>query len=273
MSEKLLFLTILFVTIFFRKISSECKLRSDNDLWTEEEKKLLRRLDPLKEKVFQTENVNEKDKSTYIYKVGICKEVNAEKYPSSGAIQIVKGSLNSTYNLGLINYTEIMGGSVWISLLYHNGSNYTDNCMRQPRLTDIMIICDESAVTERFRFVEERKETDKELCFYQFELITATICPKKEDVLSFGSVFCIIFFSSTGLYFLFGLLYRRIVVGAKGLEQIPNYSFWQDFGNLQADGCDFLCRCGSRHQSQAYRGIDDCLDREEEERDDQLLTM
>jgi hypothetical protein len=29
-------------------------------------------------------------------------------------------------------------------------------------------------------------------------------------------------------------LYQRLVLGAKGKEQIPNYSFWQDFGNLQA---------------------------------------
>jgi hypothetical protein len=36
------------------------------------------------------------------------------------------------------------------------------------------------------------------------------------------------------LYGLLGFLYQRLVLGAKGKEQIPNYSFWQDFGNLQA---------------------------------------
>lgn len=33
---------------------------------------------------------------------------------------------------------------------------------------------------------------------------------------------------------LLGFLYQRYVAGAKGLEQIPNYDFWRDFGSLQA---------------------------------------
>ena len=36
------------------------------------------------------------------------------------------------------------------------------------------------------------------------------------------------------VYLIGGAIYQRLVVGAKGMEQIPNYSFWQDFGNLQA---------------------------------------
>ncbi|XP_067144133.1 cation-dependent mannose-6-phosphate receptor-like isoform X2 [Centruroides vittatus] len=231
-AETLLFLSILFVPNLLNLASSECRLRGNNTKWTEVEKQLLQRLEPLKEKVHTTEYVNEKDKASYIYKVGICKGVSSQD-PMSGAIQITKDN-DTIYSLGLINNTEVMGGSVWISLQYYGGNNYIAHCTHKPRLTDIMIICDESATTDEFRFVEERREFDKELCFYQFELKTAKICPKKEDVLSFGSIFCIIFFSSTGLYFLFGLLYHRIVVGAKGLEQIPNYSFWQDFGNLQA---------------------------------------
>lgn len=38
------------------------------------------------------------------------------------------------------------------------------------------------------------------------------------------------------------------------------------------DGCDYICRCGPRQESQAYRGIDDHL-KMEDERDDQLLNM
>ena len=36
------------------------------------------------------------------------------------------------------------------------------------------------------------------------------------------------------VYLLLGFLYQRFVVGAKGLEQIPNYTFWTNFGSLQA---------------------------------------
>ena len=31
-----------------------------------------------------------------------------------------------------------------------------------------------------------------------------------------------------------GFLYLRFVVGAKGYEQIPFYSYYQEFGNLEA---------------------------------------
>ena len=36
------------------------------------------------------------------------------------------------------------------------------------------------------------------------------------------------------LYLIGGVLYMRIVRKSKGLNQIPNYDFWRDFGALQA---------------------------------------
>ena len=36
------------------------------------------------------------------------------------------------------------------------------------------------------------------------------------------------------IYLILGFLYQRFIVGAKGMEQIPNYKFWRDFGSLQA---------------------------------------
>ena len=48
------------------------------------------------------------------------------------------------------------------------------------------------------------------------------------------SFFLFSFFSLAIVYFIGGFLYKRFVLGAKGLEQIPNYKFWEDFGNLQA---------------------------------------
>ena len=35
-------------------------------------------------------------------------------------------------------------------------------------------------------------------------------------------------------YLGFGFLYQRFVRGAKGVEQMPNYTFWRAFGNLAA---------------------------------------
>ena len=49
---------------------------------------------------------------------------------------------------------------------------------------------------------------------------------------------CVVFFYRLivvgTVYLLLGFLYQRYIAGAKGLEQIPNYDFWRDFGSLQA---------------------------------------
>jgi hypothetical protein len=42
------------------------------------------------------------------------------------------------------------------------------------------------------------------------------------------------FLTSFGVYFLIGVAYRRLIGGAKGLEQIPHHNFWKKLGNLQA---------------------------------------
>ena len=39
-----------------------------------------------------------------------------------------------------------------------------------------------------------------------------------------------------------GCIYKRLVVGAKGWEQVPCISLYREFGNLTADGCDYVCR-------------------------------
>lgn len=41
-------------------------------------------------------------------------------------------------------------------------------------------------------------------------------------------------FSLLAVYLVGGFLYQRVIVGAKGVEQFPNYAFWVEFGNLAA---------------------------------------
>jgi len=45
---------------------------------------------------------------------------------------------------------------------------------------------------------------------------------------------CYSFLTSLGIYFLIGVAYKRMILGAKGLEQIPHQKFWKELGNLQA---------------------------------------
>uniref|UniRef100_A0A2I3THT6 Mannose-6-phosphate receptor, cation dependent n=2 Tax=Pan TaxID=9596 RepID=A0A2I3THT6_PANTR len=93
-------------------------------------------------------------------------------------------------------------------------------------------------------------------------------------ILKYRSLSLYRFASLVAVYVVGGFLYQRLVVGAKGMEQFPHLAFWQDLGNLVADGCDFVCRSKPRNVPAAYRGVgDDQLGEESEERDDHLLPM
>uniref|UniRef100_A0A3B3QCC0 Mannose-6-phosphate receptor (cation dependent) n=1 Tax=Paramormyrops kingsleyae TaxID=1676925 RepID=A0A3B3QCC0_9TELE len=118
----------------------------------------------------------------------------------------------------------------------------------------------------------EERERVKD-CFYLFELDSSAVCPPVSSKLSLGSI--LLGFSCLAVYMIGGFLYQRLVVGAKGMEQFPNISFWQEIGNLSADGCDFVCRSrGSREEPPTYRGVaTEPLGEESEERDDHLLPM
>ncbi|NP_001401256.1 cation-dependent mannose-6-phosphate receptor isoform 6 [Homo sapiens] len=111
-------------------------------------------------------------------------------------------------------------------------------------------------------------------CFYLFEMDSSLACSPEISHLSVGSILLVTFASLVAVYVVGGFLYQRLVVGAKGMEQFPHLAFWQDLGNLVADGCDFVCRSKPRNVPAAYRGVgDDQLGEESEERDDHLLPM
>ncbi|CAG2214152.1 M6PR [Mytilus edulis] len=187
--------------------------------------------------------------------------------------------------------TIVTGGSKtgadWVILEYLDGQKYGTHCGKEPRKARIMITCDSSVKSgeETVKIFEE--ETDKSQdCYYLFEISSPDICIKVPPItislsvgsilviiLSVGSILVIIFIVVVCLYILLGFLYNRLVLGAKGKEQIPNYSFWQDFGNLQADGCNYICRTGIRSESKPYKGLGDDQLQEEDDRDDHLLPM
>lgn len=62
---------------------------------------------------------------------------------------------------------------------------------------------------------------------------------------SIGFILVVSFCSIVAAYLLVGVAYKHFVVGATGLEKLPNYDLWRNFGELQADGCDFVCRTGN----------------------------
>ena len=82
-------------------------------------------------------------------------------------------------------------------------------------------------LTSRYSPVNIRKQVSLVLSLSSFGCFQLS--------LSWLVFFCAYRFVSVGsVYLLVGFLYSRFVLGAKGIDQIPNYEFWKDFGNLQA---------------------------------------
>ncbi|KAM4608151.1 cation-dependent mannose-6-phosphate receptor isoform 2-T2 [Discoglossus pictus] len=166
-----------------------------------------------------------------------------------------------------------MNGSNWIMMIYRGGEHYDTHCGKEERKAMIMILCNKNTLADGFSIIGEERNKSKE-CFYLFEMGSSVACAPEEHHLSVGSVLLIVFAVLVAVYIIGGFLYQRFVVGAKGMEQFPNITMWQELGNLVADGCDFVCRSKPRSAETAYRGVgDDQLGEEPEERDDHLLPM
>ncbi|XP_045161590.2 cation-dependent mannose-6-phosphate receptor-like [Mercenaria mercenaria] len=203
----------------------------------------------------------------YSYDIGICSPaVDTEDTDKDiGVLQVNKTDPSQTKIVGRISSADIMSGPDWVILEYNKGDTYGSHCRGEDgntpeqRRARIMFICDMSAPDEVATVLEEQNnKTDA--CYYLFEINTAAVCKKQPLItvgLSVGSILLIVFFCVAAVYLLAGCLYNRFVMHAKGMEQIPNLSFWEDFGNLEADGCDLVCRSRKSRQPRTYKGIGD----------------
>ncbi|XP_063150633.1 cation-dependent mannose-6-phosphate receptor [Candoia aspera] len=252
-----------------------CDLLGEQGQESSKELALLNRLEPLVNQSFETESKT--GDGHYIYKFRICREVFSNM-TNSGLVQIDKAD-NRQKVIGRINATHLANGTRWIMLVYQGGDPYGNHCMQEGRKALIMIICNRTTLATGFTMVAEEREKIKQ-CSYVFELESRLACPPEElhqnvrPHLSIGSILLITFSSLIAVYIIGGFLYQRLVVGAKGMEQFPHFAFWQDLGNLVADGCDFMCRSKPQNVPAAYRGVgDDQLGEESEEQDDHLLPM
>ncbi|XP_048882271.1 cation-dependent mannose-6-phosphate receptor [Brienomyrus brachyistius] len=246
--------------------TSNCKLDSVSKN-SQAEKEALGRLEPLTNRNF---TVNTGGDEAYTYQFRVCGD--AGEIPEGGVVQRDKEGKETV--VGRYNVTEAIGGSDWVMLIYKNGSSYDRHCSSEGRKAIIMISCKPGVLAGDLAIILEERQREKN-CFYLFELDSSAVCPPVSSKLSLGSILLIIGFTCLAVYLIGGFLYQRLVVGAKGMEQFPNYSFWQEIGNLTADGCDFVCRSrGSREEPPTCQGVaTEPLGEESEERDDQLLPM
>ncbi|KAI4877332.1 hypothetical protein NFI96_017310 [Prochilodus magdalenae] len=243
--------------------TKKCKLSTDN----EREKKAISLLEPLTNKNF-TVNITTEG-NIYKYTVRVCDDADGVQ----GAAVVQRDKDGKTVRIGNYNDTEAIAGSDWVMLIYRGGEKYDSHCSKEERKAIIMVSCNKSLNGEQLSVIQE--ERDRQLnCFYLFELDSSALCPVVQSKLSPGSILLIVGFSCLAVYLIGGFLYQRLVVGAKGVEQFPNYAFWSEIGNLSADGCDFVCRSrGNKEEPPTYRGVGTEPLEEPEERDDRLLPM
>ncbi|XP_049439662.1 cation-dependent mannose-6-phosphate receptor [Epinephelus fuscoguttatus] len=244
--------------------TKNCKLLS------EAERNVLNRLEPLAHRNFTAEIKNGSESYTYVFQ--LCGD--AAGVPKAGVVQFENQKTESKPTvIGLYGATEAIGGSDWVMLIYRDGDNYDQHCSKEKRKAMVMISCDRKTDAGQMKVVREDRDRLQD-CFYLFELDSSAVCPALESHISTGSIILIIGFCLLAVYLIGGFLYQRLIVGAKGMEQFPNYAFWVEFGNLTADGCDFVCRSRNREEAPAYRGVaSEPLEEEPEERDDHLLPM
>ncbi|XP_046884811.1 cation-dependent mannose-6-phosphate receptor [Hypomesus transpacificus] len=245
--------------------TKNCKLFSESKT----ERKVLTLLEPLTGKNFSVDTQDGQDTYSYIFQV--CGDAGGSK--GAGVIQKKKDGGKESV-VGRYTATQAIGGSDWVMLIYRNGSHYDSHCSAEQRKAIIMISCNRKVQMGDLSVVLEDREREHD-CFYLFELDSSAVCPALSSQLSAGSIILIIGVCLLAVYLIGGFLYQRLVVGAKGMDQFPNYAFWLEVGNLTADGCDFVCRSrGNREQPPTYRGVaTEPLEEEPEERDDHLLPM
>lgn len=209
----------------------------------------------------------------YYYTVGICVALNDA---GCSVLQISKTDPKNKRCVGRTGSNQVArtDDGAWIELTYTDGDNYTSHCNNEDRKSRVVFLCDPFVSGKGdLDFLEENRSSD--LCYYLFSIVGSGVCGLGY---SWGDVVLIIVASSLGLWLLFmilGCLYKRCVLGARGWEQLPLMRFYQEFGNLQADGCDFVCRTtprSPRGYKQANQFAAD-VSESEEEKDDNLLPM
>ncbi|XP_043117372.1 cation-dependent mannose-6-phosphate receptor [Puntigrus tetrazona] len=255
-------LFVLLAVVQAEFLTDKCNLTSHSVF----EQNTLHLLEPLTNQNFTAKSQDEE----YSYIFQVCGDADGIK--GAGLVQKEKSS-GKMVRIGSYTKTQAVKGGDWVMLFYEGGDKYDSHCSQEPRRAMIMISC--STSTKNVFSVKIEDNQKNRGCYYLFQLDSNAVCPVIQSKLSAGSIILIIIFCCLAVYLTGGFLYQRLVVGAKGVEQFPNYAFWSEIGNLSADGCDFVCRSrGNREEAPTYRGVaTEPLGEEPEERDDHLLPM
>lgn len=204
------------------------------------------RLKPFCGKRFSTTDIHEHDGSKYTYHVGICSNYT-KNYDS--ALQV--DDKKETHVIGRLNNTDFTVAGKVLLLEYHDGDKYRSHCGNGTRNTLIVMYCDPNEYEGKFSFVDENKDLTKD-CQYVFILAHKDVCSDEAYSLSAGAIVLLVVFPVMLAYIVLGMFYKKCIKNAMGWEIMPNFNFWKEFGALQADGCNFIFRCGNTFNDAEY---------------------
>ncbi|KPI92600.1 Cation-dependent mannose-6-phosphate receptor [Papilio xuthus] len=125
--------------------------------------------------------------------------------------------------MGTSNNTEFSADGS--SIIYNNG----------PSSTIVQLVCAEG---ENKLIVDSLG--DPKNIVLRFYSRNACLAKIDEPGRSFGSTLLIIFFSFVVFYLVLGICTKKFLMGATGIEVIPNLGFWTDLPNLVKDGWAFM---------------------------------
>ncbi|XP_068627613.1 uncharacterized protein [Battus philenor] len=155
--------------------------------------------------------------------LSLCRHVNTLDRTNDTTGKIFQFDSGIYEYMGTSNNTEFSADGS--SIIYHNG----------PSSTIVLLVCAEG---EDKLYVYSVTEPNKiVLSFYSRYACLRQI---EEPGRSFGSTILIIFFSFVVFYLVLGICTKKFLMGATGIEVIPNLGFWTDLPNLVKDGWAFM---------------------------------
>lgn len=216
----------------------------------------------------------------YEFHVGICANLSSSsRIPAGAGAYIVKTKSSEYKSIGSVYHSDLRLNTIsdMVVLEYDNGDEISNAPSTKYHSTIIIrcltsnVYCSSSTKgyclwhMSRNLSVSVNRPDDHLI----FELYHKDVCDslavgqtsnpsyRASTGLSFGSWLLIIGGTLFLLYLGFGVTYKALMMGARGLELIPNRNFWVEWGNLVADGCEAVFRSPESRAKYAGRGLYD----------------
>nr|XP_021193792.2 uncharacterized protein LOC110378732 [Helicoverpa armigera] len=187
-------------------------------------------------------NGSQYEMSTYFYHPCYDVSMNVSQVGPQNTCTSPLSICRHVYTMSLLtNKTYTLDDGAYNFMGRTNISNFSDqgNSIIYPNGPSETIVLLQCAETDNRLQVYSLTEPDKiVLAFYSRDA-----CLKQIEVAgrSFGSTFLIIFFSFVVFYLVLGICTKKFLMGATGVEVIPNLAFWSELPNLVKDGWVFMC--------------------------------